>query len=282
MTKALRAAWEEFLFGGHLQCLGSIAILGTVAGVFKAPFPWGLPVATYAVSYAIYVYNRLLEVAADAATNPSRSAYIAAHSRALWRAFFVSAAVAVVVVIATASWYGALFLTVLLVCGLLYTNIFKSLTRFIPGFKSLYVALAFAALVFLPFVYVGQEAPFSTLFPFALWVVLNGAIMQIFLDVKDLESDAQAGLRTVPLLIGRKRTFALLVALTLLSAIPPLLWATQRSDYPREVAALALASLLSLRAFRIGEKGSYTGYLIESGKFISWPVLLALGRVLAV
>src|SRR5262245_57815246 len=282
MTRALRAAWEEFLYGGHLQCLGSVAILGTVAGVFKAPFPWGLPVATYAVSYAIFVYNRLLEVASDATTNPSRSAYIAAHSRALWRAYFAAIAVTLVVVLATASLAGAVFLAVLFVCGILYTNVFKRLTRFIPGFKTLYVALAFAALVFLPFAYVGQKVPFAALLPFAAWVFLHGTIMQIFLDLKDLESDAQAGLRTVPVLLGRKRTFALLIALALLSAIPPLLWVTGNSDYPREVAALALAPLPNLLAFRIGAKGSYDGYLIESGKFISWPVLLAIGRILTV
>jgi 4-hydroxybenzoate polyprenyltransferase len=151
------------------------------------------------------VYNRLLEVAADAATNPSRTAYIAAHSRTLWSAFFISSGVAAVVVGLTASLFGALFLLVLFVCGLLYTNAFKGLTRLIPGFKTLYVALAFAALVFLPFGYAGRTISFAALAPFAGWVFWNGAIMQLFLDVKDLESDAQAGLRTIPLLIGKKR-----------------------------------------------------------------------------
>ncbi len=280
MTKALRAAWNEFLYGGHLQSLGSVAILGTVAGVFQAPFPWGLPVAMYAVSYAIYVYNRLLEVSADTATNPSRTAYITTHRRSLWRAFFLSTALAAVIVILTASLYGALFLGVLFAFGLMYTNLFKGLTRFVPGFKSWYVACAFAVLVFLPFAYAGQKVPFAAMAGFAGWVFWNAAIMQIFLDVKDAPSDARAGLRTIPLLLGQKWTFRVLTALTILSAVPPLAWGSLHSGYPVETAALALAPWLSLLAFRIAEKGAYEGYLIESGKFISWPALLALGRAL--
>ena len=44
------------------------------------------------------------------------------------------------------------------------------------------------------------------------------------------------------------------------------------------VGALALAPLLSVVPFRIAQKGNYLGYLLESGKFVTWPVLLALGR----
>ena len=280
MNRILQAAWKEFLYGGHLQCLGSIAILATAAGLFQAPFPWGLPVSTYAVSYAVYAYNRLLEVVADAETNPARSAFIAAHERAHWRAFFLSSVLAAVVVLTTASWYGGLFLGLLFVCGLLYTNIFKALTRFIPAFKTLYVAGAFAALVFLPFAYSERKIPLAAV-AFAGWVFGDGAIMQIFLDVKDMDSDARSRLRTIPLLLGRKLTFRMLYGLTLVSAVPPLVWGSLTAHFPPETAALAIAPLLSMVAFRIAQKGWYQGYLMESGKFISWPALLALGRAMA-
>jgi 4-hydroxybenzoate polyprenyltransferase len=280
VTRALRAAWSEFLYGGHLQALGSVAILATVAALFRAPFAWGLSVAMYAVSYAIYAYNRLFELPVDAATNPVRTAYLAAHERNLWRAFFVSSILAAAVILATASLPGAVFLGAIYAFGLLYTNIFKGFTRFVPGFKSWYVALAFAVLVFLPYAYAGQEIPFKSLSAFAGWVFWNAAIMQILLDVKDASSDAQAGLITIPVLLGRKRTFRVLAPLTILCALPPLVWASRDSSYPTEIATLAIAPLLSLLAFRIAEKGAYEGYLMESGKFISWPPLLALGRVL--
>ncbi|HSL70249.1 MAG TPA: UbiA family prenyltransferase [Longimicrobiales bacterium] len=281
MTRALRAVWDEFIYGGQLQALGSVGIAWTVAKVFQAPFPWGLPVATYAVSYAVYAYNRLLEVSADAETNPARTAYVTAHRRALWAAFFAASALAAVVALVTATLYGAVFLSVLYAFGLLYTNIFKRLTRFIPGFKSWYVAFSFAVLVFLPFAYTGGAAPFPDVAEFGGWVFWNAAVMQIFLDVKDAESDARAGLRTIPLLLGFESTFKALRALTILSAIPPLLWAIRDPSFPREIAALAVAPLPSLLAFRIAEKGAYQGYLIESGKFISWPALLTVGRVMS-
>jgi 4-hydroxybenzoate polyprenyltransferase len=232
------------------------------------------------VSYAVYVYNRLLEVGADEATNPERTAYVAGHRRALWRAFFLSSVLAAVIMVTTASLSGALFLGVVYVCGLLYTNTFKALTRFIAGFKTFYVATAFTALVFLPFLYAKQQIPFGTLVPFAGWVFLNAAIMQMLLDVKDIASDGPAGLRTIPLLLGRKATFRALYVLTILAAIPPLLWETGASHFPARSTLLALAPLFSLFSIRIAEKGAYRGYLLESGKFICWPVLLALGRAL--
>lgn len=279
MTTALQTAWNEFLYGGHLQSVGAVAITWTAAAIFRAPFPWALAVATYTIFYAIYLYNRLLEVSADASTNPSRTAHIVAHRRTLWRVFFVSTLIGIAVAISTASLHGVVFIGALFVFGLLYTNAFKGLTRFVPGFKAWYVALGFSALVFLPFAYTGRKGPFPSLASFAGWVFWNAAIMQICLDVKDARSDAQRGLRTIPLLLGRKRTFRVLAALTVLSAVPPLAWGFLDPSYPMEIAALAPASLLSLLAFAIAEKGAYQGYLLESGKFISWPALLALARV---
>lgn len=277
MTRALQTALNEFLYGGHLQSLGAVAILWTVAGLFQAPFPCGLPVATYAVFYAVYIYNRLLEVSADAASNPARTRHIVAHRRILWVTFVLSSLLAVVVTLLTASVYGMVFLGAIFVLGLLYTNVFKGFTRRIPGFKAWYVALVFSTLVFLPYAYAHQEAPFVTL-SFAGWVFWNAVIMQIFLDLKDTQSDAQAGLRTIPLLLGEKRTFRVLVALTFLAAVPPVAWALFNSSYPAIVAVLAFASSLSLLAFRIAKNGAYQGYLIESGKFVSWPALLALAQ----
>jgi 4-hydroxybenzoate polyprenyltransferase len=280
MTKAVHAAWNEVLYGGHLQCLGSVAILGTVAGQFQAPFPWGLPVSAYAVSYAVYIYNRLREMSADAATNPARTAYISAHERVRWLAFHGSWMLAAVVALLSAALPGVIFLATLLAFGLLYTNVFKSLTRFLPGFKTVYVASAFTTLVFLPYAYVGRPMPFAVLAPFAGWVFWNAAIMQIFLDVKDLDSDARAGLRTIPLLLGRPTTFRVLTVLTTLAALPPLLW-SRTSHPPAQMAALSIAPLLSLFSLHGARKGDYQAYLLESGKFIFWPALLALGRVLA-
>jgi 4-hydroxybenzoate polyprenyltransferase len=113
-------------------------------------------------------------------------------------------------------------------------------------------------------------------------VFVDAAIMQIFLDIKDMESDRQAGLRTIPLLLGKQQTFHLLYALVIVSALPPLFWGTMNSHFPPIIAALALAPLLSALPFRIAQKGAYLGYLMESGKFITWPLLLALGRALLV
>ena len=280
MRKVLHAAWNEVLYGGHLQCLGAVAILGTVAGAFGAPFPWGLPVSTYAVAYAVYVYNRLLEVSADTATNPARTALIVAHQRARWGAFHGSWLLATVVVLLNAALPGAIFLATLLAFGLLYTNVFKGLTRFLPGFKTVYVASAFSALVFLPYAFAGRPIPVATLAPFAVWVFWNAAIMQICLDVKDMPSDARAGLRTIPLLLGTATTFRVLIVLTTLAALPPLLW-SRGSQQPAQVAVLAIAPLLSLFSLHGARKGDYQAYLLESGKFICWPALLALGRILA-
>jgi 4-hydroxybenzoate polyprenyltransferase len=279
--RIVQAVWQEFLYAGHLQCLGSVAILWTAATLFQAPFPWGLPIATYAVSYAVYACNRLLEVQADQITNPARTEYIVRYKRAHWAAFYLVTTLAAVIVLATASRPGMIFLAALFVFGVLYTIAFKSLTRFIPAFKTLYVASAFAVLVFLPFVYSGIAIPSAAL-SLATWVFVEAAIMQIFLDIKDIDSDRQAGLRTIPILLGPKATFRLLYGLILLTALLPFLWATAASHFPRSIAALALAPWLSLIPFRIARKGHYYGYLLESGKFVTWPVLLALGQVLLV
>ena len=281
MTRILQVVRQEFLYGGHLQCLGSVAILWTAAELFQAPFPWTMPVATYAVSYAVYAVNRIVEVQGDQLTNPERSAYIMRHLRARWWSFFLATLLAAVIAFTSAAVSGVIFLGALLVFGLLYTSTFKALTRYILALKTWYVACAFAAIVFLPFFYTGTAVPSAAL-PFAAWVFIDAAIMQIFLDIKDIESDEEEGLNTVPVLLGRKQAFQLVYALVFVSVLPPLFWGTLHSHFPPTVGALAVAPLLSVVPFRIAQKGRYLGYLLESAKFVTWPVLLAFGRVLLV
>lgn len=272
--------WDEFIYGGHLQCLGAIAILWTTTLLFKAPLSWDLIVTTYLIFYAIYLYNRLQEISSDGATNPSRTAYFVTNRKNLWYAFFCSIFIAILVLLVKASLYGTIFALTILLFGLLYTLFFKRLTRIVPGFKNFFVACVFSILVFLPFLFrstdFGIYPPLLPLILFSLWIFYKGLIMQIFLDLKDIKSDKQANLRTIPILLGEKQTFRILPILVLLSIVPLFYFAFSFGGSPQGFLVLGLSGGVSLLAFKLAKQGSYTGYLIESGQFISWPILLLI------
>ena len=177
-----------------------------------------------------------------------------------------------------------IFVLIIMTGGILYTVVFKVLTKYIPGFKSMYTTLVaiYAATFFVLFYY---SMNFSLLFLFLfVYMFMKMIINVIFFDIKDYIADKALGLKTFPVILGTNNTILLLHSLNALSLII-LLLGIYINVIPLYASALALFYLYTFYYVRKGkttdnaELLKFT-YIIADAEFIFWPVILIISKML--
>jgi len=105
-----------------------------------------------------------------------------------------------------------------------------------------------------------------------------------FFDIKDIESDGARGLKTLPVLLGREKTYKFLNALNIFSFIP-LVAGVYLGIIP--VFGLSLLGFyfydlyyLRKAKFADGQSLRKISYTLADAEFILWPLVLLLGRTL--
>jgi len=174
------------------------------------------------VTFAVYNLNRKTDEEEDAINHSERFSFTKKHEKLL----FYSAITAYAAALVIAAYYGPA--TLLIAIFPLSSGIFYSLpilpARFgfrrikeIPLMKSFLVAMAWALPPVLLPVYaagasIGRITMILILFFFTL-VFIN----TVLFDMRDIEGDAQSGVRTIPVILGFARTRFALTAVNLLT-----------------------------------------------------------------
>ena len=104
-----------------------------------------------------------------------------------------------------------------------------------------------------------------------LFIFFKGIVWQIFLDVKDIESDKQQNLRTFPILLGREKILRLLPFLGLIATMPAFF-------LPREFLSLFLILPFNWHTYSLAKRGSYNGYTIASFEMLLWLPLVYMSE----
>ncbi len=172
--------------------------------------------AMFLVVYSVYSLNRVTDQEEDAVNAPERSIFVEGNERFLLAAAAVSYIVALVL-----GWlespFAALILLFPIISGIAYSkNIFSAVgiprLKDIFLVKSLIVASSWAVCAaFLPVIYLsGNFIKLGFVFPFFF---IKMFINTVLFDVRDVEGDALNGVRTIPVVIGIKRTRQVLLIL---------------------------------------------------------------------
>ncbi len=284
MKDFTQLAWKEFLYGGHLQCLGSAGIVWLSSLLLEIPITWDILVVVYLLIYPIYVYNRITELKNDALTNLARTEYLSKAKTKLQKLFFLFLVLPVAGLLFFAKLPAIIGGILILLFGILYTVYFKKLTKYIVGFKNYFVASVFALFIFAPFAYYGYSLKpvFAASLVLSLWVFAKCVVMQIILDLKDIESDRRQNLQTIPVVVGREKTLVMLPWITLFITIPiPLFFTLWIPLFPQEALALEVSIVPVLYVLYLARKELYQAYLIESSELTMWPILITLWRFLS-
>lgn len=275
---------DEFIYGGYLTSLGCPAFVLSVSLLLGLAVDWPVLLIAYLVPLVVYSYNYYEELEKDVATNPERSGHLGKKVKLYPVLFGVYMSLLILLLLLFANYVFTIFVLILLSCGILYTIVFKDLTKQIPGFKGVYIAAvwALAGAFLFNFHYSVTWGVFSVLmFSF---IFLRGIINVTFFDIKDVESDSARGLKTLPVLLGRETTLEFLNVLNIFSFIPLIL-----GVYFNIIPAFGLSLLVFyfydlyyLRKARVVNDKNLRmiSYTLADAEFIIWPVVLLLGKAI--
>ena len=283
LKEKLELIWKEFIFGGHLQCVGTLSIVLVAAILLGIKITWDCLIICYLLFYPMYLYNRFREIEIDSLTNPERTAYIRSYiSKTPIIIFFIVVAL-ILLMLRFTNLTTTIFGLLLLFLGLLYSEGVKKLTRFIPLFKNFYVAAFFAILVIFPVLYynfpLNSSALKLSLFLFFLLVLLKGIIMQIFLDIKDIEGDRQEGLKTLGVLFGREGAIKAIQVLNLFVVLPLIAICVLLRFFPLEFLSLILLVPLDFYLLDSLKYKNYFTFIIVSGIFLFWLIFISMAKI---
>lgn len=272
--------FQEFIYGGHLQCLGAAGISLMSSTLLNIEFSVGCFVVAYLLLYPAYLYNRYAEMNVDEQTNPRRTEYLRRYAGYMPVLLVIVVCVVIAAVVTYSNRATLFFGLILIAFGLLYTTTVKSLTKYIPVLKNLYVSAFFASLVVFPLFYfdisitpqIGIQA-----LALAMFVYLKSLVMQIFLDIKDVNSDHAQQLRTLPAMFGKEKTLPRLLVVDLgLSLFFPVVFFWIFGAIPVGIWAFALTAPLLVYCYQLVWTENYSGYILRSSEFLSWSVVLLL------
>lgn len=273
---------DEFIYGGYLTSLGCPAFVLSVSLLLGLAVDWPVLLIAYLVPLVVYSYNYYEELEKDLATNPERTSYLIKKVKLYPILFGIYMSLLILLLLLYANYVFTIFILILLSCGILYTIVFKDLTKQVPGFKGVYIAAvwALAGAFLFNFHYSVTWGVFSVLM--FLFIFLRGIINVTFFDIKDVESDRARGLKTLPVLLGRDTTLKFLNVLNIFSFIPLIL-----GVYFGIIPAFGLALLVFYlydfyylrKARSVNDKSlRMISYTLADAEFIIWPVVLLLAR----
>lgn len=282
--KSLILIWKQFIYGGHLLCLGAASIVFTSSVLLEKSIAWHGLIAIYLIFYAIYALDRLKGLKQDYKDNIERTKHIICYARVFPELLIVSVFGAVFFLVYFASAAGLIFGIILLIFGLLYYYFFKKITKHIPLFKNLYVSLFFASLVFFPLFYHDYSLTkplVSGAVILLSFIFLKSFIMQTFLDIKDKAQDAEQGLKTLPVLLDSRRVFhALKISAVLVSFIMPIAFSIIWPVMPKIFLVFLLTIPFNFYCFNLAQRQKYSAYVLASSEFTLWLVLVLISQAI--
>jgi 4-hydroxybenzoate polyprenyltransferase len=196
----------------------------------------------FLVVYSVYSINKLTDQEEDAVNTPERSIFVEGNERFLLT-IAIASYVAALLLGLIESPFAAGILLVPLLTGIAYSTNPLSIIG-IPRLKDIFLVKSFivafswaVCAAFLPALQLCNSAKLYFIFPFFFIKVF---INTVLFDVRDVEGDTLNSVKTIPVVIGIKRTRqALLIIQSLL-----LVWLVLFSDLFSKYYVILIASMV--------------------------------------
>jgi len=180
--------------------------------LYGIPHNYCLLASSFLLTFAIYSHNKLTDLEEDAVNVPERAGFIEENKKTV----IITLSAAYVAALLLAFLINPFAIVIILFpifCGLVYSiKIAGFRLKDITGIKNVVVSLPWAVIgAFLPAAVYLDELILIPLVFYFFFVKL--IINTVLFDVRDIEGDRLAGVKTVPSVIGRERTQTLLLVL---------------------------------------------------------------------
>lgn len=275
---------NEIIYGGHIISMDSPAFILTICILQDIPINIFALIIAFFIPLAVYSYNYQKEVDKDATTDPIKSSFLEKRKNIF--PYLLSLDIIIIFALAILLFnYGFLIFALIIVTGgILYTTVFKVLTRYVPGFKSIYATLiwAYAGTFFLIFLN-SLELSLFYLFIF-IFIYLRMFVNIAFFDLKDMDADKKEGLKTLPIILGKNNTIIFLNLINFISII--LLYVfIYIGVLPLYAISLSLFYFYTYYYLKksktaVGDEILTYSYIIADAEFIFWPIILILSNII--
>jgi 4-hydroxybenzoate polyprenyltransferase len=279
--KITTAIWNEFVFGSHLVALGDVFALYAMSVILNINVTISFFIVVYLSILAINFFNRYEDADQDTTTNPER--YNSVNKYFKFTPYIMVLLTIIPVGITTyyAPIGAIIFMIFLFGLGIIYSIFLKDVTKRILGFKDIMTALPYALLVIFMALFYSAPITFAVVLV-TIFYFIRMFINTTFFDIKDIKSDKNTGLRTLPVILGKENTRLFLLILNFLSAIPILVGIYQKVLPLYSVALLVTIiyalSYLNKRKLFTNQTTLYN--VVVDGEFIFWLPYLLIGKIL--
>ncbi len=269
---------EEIAYGGYLVSLCSPCLIITTCLILNINIDIPLLFISYLLPLIVYSYDYYKDIDKDAKNNSERAIYLKKKAKNypyLLGFYFIL----LISLLALYSNFNLiLFISLIVLGGILYNFLLKGITKKIPAFKNMYTAMIWASGgAFFPLFYYSLPFNVSFIIIFTL-IFLKCIINIIFFDLKDIENDKAEGLKTIPVIMGKKSTIKLLKSINIIAFIPVVL-----GVYFNLIgfSAVYLLVFIFYSYYYLNKANSAsdselesTAHLFADSEFLFWPIVL--------
>jgi len=278
----LKFVWDEFIYGGHLLSLGAVSIVFTSALLLGIPVGWDFLMIVYLITYIIYLYDRFRGLEQDSSTNYDRSRHIKKYVKYIPIIISSSILIIIGILFYFGNWSSLVFGLLLLLFGLFYNSFFKKLTQKIVGFKNFYVAFEWALLVVFLAFYYSFPLDLAVLLLF-IFIFLRWLINTIFFDIKDIKSDKEHNLGTIPVSYGKNKTLNYLHIINIFSFVLVII-GVYKNILPVSFLSLSIFYFYSFFYIQKAKNKSVNinslSYIMVDGEYLFWSIVLFLSNII--
>lgn len=278
LTQPLRALWNEFVYGSHLLALAASCILLFSFQMLGQEIQWLSLCIPYCMMQVIYKFNYIIETG-DHDSNPERAHHIVKKRKN----FIVQIVVFTALLIALLIYYNItslyIFCILYVAGGLWYP---KQFTRYVIGFKNIYVTLFWALIGLIPML-MNTSQVWQISLILSLFIFLRVMVNAIFADFKDVQTDKEQGYKTLPAYLGIRSAMVILQFINILS-FGLLIWGLLKYLFPAAGWALLIFMPYNMYYIQTANKQSaknirIISYILVDGEYILWPVVIWLGQI---
>jgi len=271
---------DEFIYGHHWCSLNASAIVLSMMILLGMNIRWEFVLIAYLGTQCIYNYNHYKELDSDAVTTSPRVAHIRKYGAIYPLIIKLYGILFFLFLIFFGNLPSILFGSFLLSLGLVYTTNVKSVSKRMIGLKALYTSISWGLLILFTAIYCSYPLTIGVIL-FFLFVFLRMVIITTFYDIKDISSDRESGLVTLPMIFQDKNSWLNILHILNIISLIPIILGVLFSILP--IYSLLLLPLIFYGFTYIQKAKSNTAdinflsYLVADGDYNIWPVLLIIG-----
>lgn len=269
---------DEITYGGYLAALGSPCLIISTSIILNIKIDLPMLLIAYLLPLIVYSYDYYKDIDKDIKNNSKRAVFLKkkADKYPFIFGFYILSLVSLMILYSNYSLVA--FIAAIITGGILYNKLLKNLTKKIPAFKNIFTAMNWALVgAFFPLFYYSMDINMSFIMVFLL-IFMRCMINVIFFDLKDIDNDRADGLKTLPVIFGKKSTIKILHIINII-AFAPLIVGLYFSIM--DFSAIFLLIFLFYGYFYISKAKTANSNQIEKVshtladlEFILWPLIL--------